>query len=103
MDRVKRTLCLATKAIALPAICLTSSLLSAQQPASHNAPAIAAKDSKMIRQVVAEETGSSAKPSLLQAFASTSGQASGSNGLLGAWFGGTPSKEKVSKPVAAKT
>lgn len=102
MDRVKRTLCLATKAIAVPAICLTSSLLSAQQPARHNAPVIAAKDSNTIRQVVAEETDSSAKPGFLQAFAGTSGQASGSSGLLGAWFGGTPSNEKVSKPVAAK-
>ena len=98
MDRVKRTLCLATKAIVLPTLCLTSGLLSAQQSAT----AIAAKDSGMIQQVVANETAQSAKSGLLQAFASTSGQTSESSGLLGSWFGETQSSQKPRQSVTAK-
>ena len=103
MDRVRRTLCLASKAIAVSAICLTSSFVSAENANPQRSSVTEGRS--VIRQVAASGNSQAVKPGLLQAFASTSNQGSSSSdtsgGLLGTWFGATSSSS--TKSSASKT
>ena len=93
MDRVRRTLCFATKTIALSAFCLTSSLVNAQ---SATAPQtlIQSDSPTRILQVVA--TGQKIHAGLIRVFGIATPQNTSGSGLLGSIFG-------VSETPATKT
>jgi len=108
MDRVRRTLCFASKTIAFPVLCLTTSLINAQQSGLQQAT-MRGDTAAEILQVAANETPRAAKSGLLQVFTgamssgTSSSGSSASGGLLGSVFGVGSTSESAPPAKPTKT
>ncbi len=109
MDRVRRTLCFASKAFGIPAMCLAATIVSAQQSQLQLAGGIRNNAPSEIRQVAANDSDQVAsKSGLLQLFMGVPSETSktpppnslASKGLLGTFFA-APSEAPKTAPKSS--